>query len=149
MPKFSKACASLKTRSWPSFVLSGHFCYSVEFFSIGTHERAMILQRPLLAFSLHFIHLGATNYKEGAMFNYKGSRMPLLLGLLLLTITGCSSALRSSSSEHKTTASVPEPSILHDKVAVIPSLDARLTKLAFFSTNDANIEPLQNTIHKS
>ena len=83
------------------------------------------------------------------MFNYKGSRMPLLLGLLLLTITGCSSALRSSSSEHKTTASVPEPSILHDKVAVIPSLDARLTKLAFFSTSAADIAPLQKPIYKS
>lgn len=83
------------------------------------------------------------------MFDCKGSRMPLLLGLFLLTISGCSSSLRSSSSEHKTTSSVPEPSILHEKVAVIPSLDARLTKLAFFSSSAADIAPLQNPTYKS
>jgi len=38
---------------------------------------------------------------------------------------------------------------LHDKVAVIPSLDARLTKLAFFSTSAADIAPLQNPTYKS
>src|SRR5215813_7738941 len=68
------------------------------------------------------------------MFDWKKSRMPLLLGLLLLSITGCSSSLRTSSSEPKIASSVPEPSILQDKVAVIPSLDARLTKHAFFSS---------------
>src|SRR5262245_26068925 len=109
----------------------------------------MILQRQLLAFSLHFIHLGATKYKEGTMFDWKGSHKPLLLGLLLLSITGCSSSLRTSSSEPKITSSVPEPSILQDKVAAIPSLDAHLTKLAFFSSSASDIAPLQNPTYKN
>jgi len=83
------------------------------------------------------------------MFDWKGSSIPLLLGLLLLAVPGCSSSLRSSSSEHKSASSVPEPSILKDKVVVIPSLDARLTKLAFFSTSAADIAPLQNPTYKS
>ena len=83
------------------------------------------------------------------MFDWKRSRMPLLLGLLLLSITGCSSSLRTSSSEPKIASSVPEPSILQDKVAVIPSLDARLTKLAFFSSSASDIAPLQNPTYKN
>ena len=66
------------------------------------------------------------------MFDWKRSCMPLLLGLLLST-TGCSSSLRNSSSEPKTASSVPEPSILHDKVVVIPSLDARLRSSRFLA----------------
>jgi hypothetical protein len=71
----------------------------------------------------------------------------LLLGFLL-PIAGCSSSFKSSS-ESKTTSTVPEPTILHDKVAVIPSLDARLTKLAFFGSSASDIAPLQNPIYKS
>ena len=83
------------------------------------------------------------------MFDWKRSRMPLLLGLLLLSTTGCSSSLRNSSSEPKTASAVPEPSILQDKVVVIPSLDARLTKLAFFGSSASDIAPLQNPTYKS
>src|SRR4030095_12585010 len=83
------------------------------------------------------------------MFNRKRSCMPLLLGLLLLSTTGCSSSLRSSSSEPKTASSVPEPSILHDKIVVIPSLPARLPKLAFFGRSSADITPLQTPTYKT
>ena len=58
------------------------------------------------------------------MFDWKRSCMLLLLGLLLASTTGCSSSFRSSS-EAKTASPVPAPTILHDKVEVIPSLDAR------------------------
>jgi hypothetical protein len=82
------------------------------------------------------------------MFDWKRSCMLLFLGFLLLSTTGCSSLLRSSS-EAKTASPVPEPSILHDKVVVIPSLDARLTKLAFFGSSAADIGPLKNPAYKS
>jgi hypothetical protein len=81
------------------------------------------------------------------MFDWKRSCTLLLLGLLSST-AGCSSSLRSSS-EPRTASSVPEPKILHDKVAVIPSLDARLTKLAFFGSHASDIAPLQNPTYKS
>jgi hypothetical protein len=82
------------------------------------------------------------------MFDWKGSCMLLVLGLLLLSTTGCSSSLRGSS-EAKTASPVPEPSILRDKVVMIPSLDARLTKLAFFGSSASDIAPLQNPTYKS
>ena len=74
--------------------------------------------------------------------------MLLFLGLLIASTTGCSSSFRSSS-EAKTASPVPAPTILHDKVEVIPSLDARLTELAFFGSSAADISPLKNPTHKS
>lgn len=82
------------------------------------------------------------------MFDWKRSCMLLLLGLLIASTTGCSSSFRSSS-EAKTASPVPAPTILHDKVGVIPSLDARLTELAFFGSSAADISPLKNPTHKS
>ena len=81
------------------------------------------------------------------MFDSKRFYMLLLLGFLL-PLTGCSSSFRKSS-ESQTAAAVPEPTILHDKVALIPSLDARLTKLAFFGSGASDIAPLQNPIYKN
>lgn len=82
------------------------------------------------------------------MFDWKRSCMLLLLGLLLASTTGCSSSFRRSS-EAKTASTVPAPTILHDKVEVIPSLDARVTKLAFFGSGAADIAPLKNPTYKS
>ena len=59
-------------------------------------------------------------------------------------------ALRSeASSEAKTASTVPEPTILQDKTESIPSLDARVTKLAFFGSSAADIGPLKNPTYKS
>src|SRR6516165_2418381 len=81
------------------------------------------------------------------MFDWKRSCM-LLLGLLLSLTTGCSSSVRSSSGG-TTAASAPESQILQDKVETIPSLDAHLTKLAFFGTGPSDIAPVKNPIYKS
>jgi hypothetical protein len=83
------------------------------------------------------------------MFDWKRSYMMLaFLGLLLQLTMGCSSSLRSHS-EPKTTSTAPESKILYDKVAVIPSLDARLTKLVFFSSGPADVVPLRHPIYES
>jgi hypothetical protein len=81
------------------------------------------------------------------MFDWKRSCM-LLLGLLLPLTTGCSSSVKSSSGG-TTAASAPESQILQDKVETIPSLDAHLTKLAFFGTGPFDIAPVKNPIYKS
>ena len=81
------------------------------------------------------------------MFDWKRSCMLLLLGLLLASTTGCSSSFRRSS-EAKTASTVPEPTIL-EKTAAIPSLDASVTKLTFFSSSAADIGPLKNPTYKS
>jgi len=82
------------------------------------------------------------------MFDSKKTCMLLLSGLLLSSMTGCSSSFRGSS-EAKNAAAMPEPTILQDKTAAIPSLDARVTKLAFFGSSAADIAPLKNPTYKS
>ena len=82
------------------------------------------------------------------MFDSKKTSILLLSGLLLSSMPGCSSSLRSAS-EAKTAATVPEPTILQSKTAVIPSLDASVTKLAFFNSGAADIAPLKNPTYKS
>jgi hypothetical protein len=82
------------------------------------------------------------------MFDSKRFYMLLLLGLLLPLTTGCSSSFRSKS-ESKTASPAPETKILRDKIEVIPSLDARLTKLVFFGSGASDIEPLKNPTYKN
>jgi hypothetical protein len=82
------------------------------------------------------------------MLDSKRSCMLLLSGLLLSSITGCSSSFRSAS-KAKTASTVPEPTIIQSKTAAIPSLDARVTKLAFFNSAAADIAPLKNPTYTS
>jgi hypothetical protein len=82
------------------------------------------------------------------MFDWKQLYMLLLLGFLLPLTTGCSSSFKSRS-ESRTAATVPETKILRDKVDVIPSLDASLTKLTFFSSSASDIAPLKNPTYNS
>jgi hypothetical protein len=82
------------------------------------------------------------------MFDSKKTCMLLLSGLLLSSMPGCSSSFRSTS-EAKTASTVPEPTILQAKTVSIPSLDARVTKLAFFGSSAADIGPLKNPTYKS
>lgn len=82
------------------------------------------------------------------MFDSKQLCMLLLLGFLLPLTTGCGSSFRSKS-ESKTASTVPETKILHDKVEVIPSLDASLTKLTFFSSSASDIAPLKNPTYNN
>jgi hypothetical protein len=74
--------------------------------------------------------------------------MLLLSGLLLSSIMGCSASLRKTS-EAKPSSTVPGPKILQSRTAAIPSLDARITKLAFFNSSAADIAPSKNPIYKS
>lgn len=82
------------------------------------------------------------------MFDSKKTSMLLLSGLLLSSMTGCSSSFRGVS-EANTASTVPEPTILQAKTAAIPSLDARVTKLVFFNSSAADIAPLQNPTYKT
>ena len=81
------------------------------------------------------------------MFDSKKPYMLLLSGLLL-SIPGCSSSLRSTT-EGKTTSTVPESTILQDKTLAIPSLGAHVTKLTFFGSSAADIGELKNPTYKS
>jgi hypothetical protein len=88
-----------------------------------------------------FIALGKT--KGGSMAPWKESCALPLLGLLLLSTAGCGGSLKGSP-EAKTAFHAPEPTILRDKIVVVPSLDARVTKLAFFSSSASDVAPLKN-----
>ncbi|HXV82096.1 MAG TPA: hypothetical protein VEG60_19660 [Candidatus Binatia bacterium] len=80
------------------------------------------------------------------MFDWKRFGMPLLLGILAAT-NGCSS-LRSSQ-DAKTAAPVSQPTILRKQVMLVPSLDAQVTKLAFFGSSASDIAPLKNPTYKN
>ena len=82
------------------------------------------------------------------MFDSKKTCTLLLSGLLLSSMPGCSSSFRSASVA-KTASAVPEPTILQDKTVSIPSLDARVTKLAFFGSSAADIGPVKNPTYKN
>jgi hypothetical protein len=80
------------------------------------------------------------------MFDLKRSRRLLILGLLLPAATGCSS-LRNAR-EPMTASSMPEAKISQDKIGVIPTLDAHLTKLVFFSSGPSDIAPVKNPTYR-
>lgn len=80
------------------------------------------------------------------MFDWKRYGMLLLSGILLAT-TGCSSF--RSSREAKTASPVSQPTILRKQVVLVPSLDARVTKLAFFGSSASDIAPLKNPTYNS
>jgi len=60
-------------------------------------------------------------------------------------MVGCGTSTAGPSS---TRSSVRESQVLVDK-SPIPSLDARVTKLVFFSSSPSDIAPLKNAIYKS
>lgn len=74
-----------------------------------------------------------------------GSCMLLIVALLLLSTTGCSSVRSAASLK----PSVPEPKLFNDKVEAIPSLNARVTKLVFFSSGPSDITPLKTPTYKN
>jgi hypothetical protein len=74
--------------------------------------------------------------------------MLLLLGFLLSSIMGCSSSFRGASTP-KNASNPPEPTILQSKTAAIPSLDARVTNLAFFNSSAADIAPSKNPTYRT
>ena len=80
-------------------------------------------------------------------FGLKRSCTLLILGLLLPSSTGCSSSVTSASNPQ--TPSVPEPKIFHDHVELIPSLNARVTKILFFESGRSDIELRQKRIYES
>lgn len=82
------------------------------------------------------------------MLPLKRSSTLLALGLLLPLTAGCSSSVKSPSVS-KTVSPLPAPQILTDKAPSIPSLDARVTKLVFFSSSPSDISPLRNPIYKN
>jgi hypothetical protein len=81
------------------------------------------------------------------MSDWKQSGVPLFLGILL-AITGCSSSNRRSP-EADTASGVSQPTILRKQVMVVPSLDARVTQLVFFSSSASDIAPLKNPTYNT
>jgi len=71
--------------------------------------------------------------------------MLLILGVLFSSTTGCSSSV----TETRTAPSVPEPKILHDNVELIPSLNARVTKIRFFESGRSDMELRQKRTYQS
>lgn len=82
------------------------------------------------------------------MFDLKQFCLRLIVGLVLASTLGCAISFRSAS-EPKTASSVPEAKILPDKSGVIPSLEARVTKLAFFGSGPSDIAPVKNPIYRT
>jgi hypothetical protein len=76
-------------------------------------------------------------------------RWMLLIGALLVPlIASCGSSLRSASKLDGAPA-LPEPKIWNGKVAAVPSLEASLTELRFFSSGASDIAPLKNPVYKN
>ena len=82
------------------------------------------------------------------MSDWKRSYLILLLGFLLPLTTSCSSSFKSKP-ESKSASTIQETKILRDKIQAIPSLDASLTKLTFFSSSASDVAPLKNPTYKS
>lgn len=77
-------------------------------------------------------------------FGLKRSCMLPILGLLFSSTTGCSSSI----TEPQAVSSVPEPKILHDNVKLIPSVNARVTKIQFFESGRSDIELRKNRVYE-
>jgi hypothetical protein len=69
-------------------------------------------------------------------FGLKRSCRLLILGLLFSSTTGCSSSI----TEAQTAPSVPEPKIVQANVELIPSVNARITKIQFFESGRSDVE---------
>lgn len=82
------------------------------------------------------------------MLHLKRSSKLFTLGLLLLLAAGCSASVKSPSGS-QTVSPLPESQILTGKAPALPSLDARVTKLVFFSSSPSDIAPLRKPIYKN
>ncbi len=78
-------------------------------------------------------------------FGLKRSCLLLLLGLLFPLTKGCSSSV----ADPQTVPSVAEPKIFHDNVELMPSLNARVTKIQFFESGRSDLELRKKRIYQS